>query len=95
MVRTGSEAFPSGHFRMVRSGDRKLGRKLRVMPDAPIHNVAVAPNTEPDAPPKTPPQRNAAPGNESGRRAHPAQESIWREGLLEACLSHNADDSTQ
>jgi hypothetical protein len=56
MVRTGSEAFPSGHFRMVRSGDRKLGRKLRVMPDAPIHNVAVAPNTEPDAPPKTPPR---------------------------------------
>lgn len=50
--RTSSGSSPSGNSRILRSGDRKYGMVLNVMPAAPIHNVAFAPNTEPEAPPK-------------------------------------------
>ncbi len=48
-------AFSMGTVRMVRSGDSKLGMTLSVIPAAPIHSVPVAPNTEPEAPPKISP----------------------------------------
>lgn len=45
-----------GLSRAVRSGDRRVGRALNVIPAAPAHRVAAAPSAEPRIPPRSPPR---------------------------------------